>query len=931
MAANTQLQDLQPPRAPSDHLRLESFKTLSRLQLIFEFKPWLEYTRDYVRRRFDSPYLLLWDCLCFGAPLNTLLELMGSPTPRHLTVTVDEFDFGLSVKQRMQFFASFIQRVQALESQGRLSFGEVLKVEDFTTGLNAGYLRVLQTVNRVLSALQASYPGIFSIPHGSAPRRASLVQQLIDTERSHNAKLALTADSAAKLYEDPCAAHPSLEGFIVNCSRLIPYHDHVLKSLSEALHCPGCEQWDFIFAFQNKVFFTRMDTSYRSICANYLTFKKFLNEIKLETSQKEYAGNILQNLSDIISVFEEYHKFLHTILEVTSPADRNSYDSLCTIVLESSKISQNLAEVGRELRTMWCFNMLGPRFGSFNPLDEDQLGNVLHDDSLLVDPASGQYYSVFLFERMLLCCSDHRRSDMVDLGHTRYPVKPWEIGPALSQRHPLIIVLSIPTSSLKSLHCIDAAIFEITWGNNAECSVTFYPIVHHQYTQWTILLEPFVSRIHHSTSVPQYLQDTDGASVYSGVSLLPTEDEIDKFSHTLRRKSSVARPWSLIGRKGNHSESSSMVGVETSDRMSVLSPNLLPTLFLDGLSKSPLRLSFVPDEGIPSMHDLTESPQEYVSHGLHLNGNGKLHDDVSALPDLTEWVVKEGHYPIAHGGYSDVWRATWRKGEGDMKVAVKVLRNTTNDPATKEKLVKRLQHELHIWKQLSHPNVLELCGTVSAFGPYTSMVCPWLKNGSVTKYLERCGDILTVEDRLRLISEVAAGLAYLHSCSVVHGDLTGSNVLIDDNLHAQLCDFGLSTLLLEECQDDGISVQSAYTSHLGGSVRWADAHLFRAFDDENNTPAIGTSSDIYSFGSVTLEILSGRMPYHYLRTDAQVVIQLHQGIRPRRPASTFVDDDQWDLIQNCWKEPPEDRPTANDLLKMTKDLLEPWTLSSAKN
>lgn len=58
---------------------------------------------------------------------------------------------------------------------------------------------------------------------------------------------------------------------------------------------------------------------------------------------------------------------------------------------------------------------------------------------------------------------------------------------------------------------------------------------------------------------------------------------------------------------------------------------------------------------------------------------------------------------------------------------------------------------------------------------------------------------------------------------------------------------------MEECQDDNVSVQSVYTSHLGGSVRWADAYLFRAFDD-NTPPAIGTSSDIYSFGSVVLEV-----------------------------------------------------------------------------
>jgi hypothetical protein len=60
-------------------------------------------------------------------------------------------------------------------------------------------------------------------------------------------------------------------------------------------------------------------------------------------------------------------------------------------------------------------------------------------------------------------------------------------------------------------------------------------------------------------------------------------------------------------------------------------------------------------------------------------------------------------------------------------------------------------------------------------------------------------------------------------------------------------------LLLEECQDDGISVQSVCTSHLGGSVRWADASLFRSLEGDN-PPIVGTPNDIYSFGSVMLEV-----------------------------------------------------------------------------
>ncbi|CAA7262791.1 unnamed protein product [Cyclocybe aegerita] len=909
---------LHPPRASTDHLRLESFKTLSRLQLIFEFRPWLEYSREYTRRRVNSPYFLLWDCICFGAPLNTLLELIGSPTPRHLAVTADDFDFGLPIAERLPFFHSFIHRVQLLESQEKLSYGEVLKVEDFTAGLNAGFLRVLNTINRVLNALYESYPGIFALPHGSAARRASLMQQLIDSERAHTSRLTVTADSAAKLYEDPAAAHPTLEGFIINCSRLIPYHDHVLKILGESLSSCGQEDWNYIFSCHDKIFLTRMKISYRSICANYLTFHTFLKTMTIAQQSRAFASDILQNLSTILSRFSEYQDYLHAILSATPPKSRSSYDALCTVALETSDIRGSLTEVGHELRTMASFQLLCPRFvPEYNPLDkEPPMGTLLLDDCLIIDPDSGQYYSVFLFETTLLCCADHRRSDASSFSGMRYPIRPWEIGPALSQEYQLHTVMSIPTKSLKALHCIDEGYFQITWGNDSECCITFYPLMPKQYSQWIAVLEPFVSHVTHSTSVPHYLEEPDGTSVCSGVSLVPTYEE-DKFDLTRRRSS--ARPWSLIGRKGFKSETSSLVGVEieVKDRedASILSPNMLPDLFRPELPRSPLHISFVPDEAVPPLQLMMESPEEYSPP------ESIMSDD--SLPDLTGQIVKIESFATAHGGYSDVWRAMWNKeGGAETRVAVKVLRTTAYDMDMREKLIERLNHEMRIWKSLSHPHVLKLYGTVSDFGPYTSMVCPWHRYGNITKYLERSGDIISMEDRLKMISEIADGLAYLHSCAIVHGDLTGSNILLDDDLHVQLCDFGLSSLLLEGCQEDSESVLSAYTSHLGGSVRWADSYLFRSFEDDT-VPVIGTSSDVYSFGSVMLEVLSGRMPYHYLRTDHQVVIQLHQGIKPRRPATSFVNDSQWDLIQQCWKEPPERRPSAEELRQSTRSLLDP--------
>ena len=64
----------------------------------------------------------------------------------------------------------------------------------------------------------------------------------------------------------------------------------------------------------------------------------------------------------------------------------------------------------------------------------------------------------------------------------------------------------------------------------------------------------------------------------------------------------------------------------------------------------------------------------------------------------------------------------------------------------------RLARELSVWKRLEHKHVLKLLGTVAGFGPYASMVCPWLEQGSVSKYMERRGDILSMTDRLQLVS-----------------------------------------------------------------------------------------------------------------------------------------------------------------------------------
>ncbi|KAF7973410.1 hypothetical protein HWV62_15209 [Athelia sp. TMB] len=187
----------------------------------------------------------------------------------------------------------------------------------------------------------------------------------------------------------------------------------------------------------------------------------------------------------------------------------------------------------------------------------------------------------------------------------------------------------------------------------------------------------------------------------------------------------------------------------------------------------------------------------------------------------------------------------------ESSVAIKVLKVYMDDPTKKKKVEKRLRRELLIWWRLDHKNVLPLYGIASGFGLYPGFVCPWLENGSVNKYLAKQGNNLSLYDRLKLVilCEVATGLTYLHGEGVVHGDLTGANILVDDDGSACLCDFGMSSIAAE------FQGTSYITSTIGGNIRWAaPEYVLQANDESVAAAGVSKQTDAYSYGSVMLEV-----------------------------------------------------------------------------
>ncbi|KAJ6620438.1 hypothetical protein B0H10DRAFT_2215964 [Mycena sp. CBHHK59/15] len=916
---------LQAPKAPSDHLRRESARILPRLRLIIEFRPWLEYTKHSKHTR--SPVTLLWETFALGASLCTLLNLLGSPLPRDLNIDPDKSDFGLGLPHREKFFTNFIQRVQLLELQQRLSFGEVLRVQDLFGGTNSGFAKVLKTVERVLNALQESYPGLFVLPSDAPQQRQEYVLELLETERAHVATLRMTGDSAELLGEGSTPMNPCLECLIINRAVLRQYHDRVLRLLEHAVESPLQENWDKIFSFTDDARKSAVG-AYRSICANYLGLADVLQG-HVNGSQPLLASHaqiLLTNVSILLTRTSTYFALLEQILSVTSPTECPTYDSLCCAVFRLQETSENLDEMGYLLRTMRASRIFKGRAFSWRAdVDPSELGPLFLDDrfAAAVDAAGVQQqcYSVFLFEMMLLCCTEGVETDE-EAYLIQYPVRAWELGPALQRATPLNLVHAIPTARLKLLRLSESDTLELDWADEhgRPHTLELYAASAEQYDQWRAALELFAPSVFQQQS-PSPRGSLEGVGVLS-------EDE-----DAGGRRRSHARSWSLIARKGPCSESSSLLRQDgcNSDQESLLSPNLLPRLFGGSQDVSPLAINTT----FPRIHigtneaagfDVPPTPPPdsepcesrfcSAAVGWLLTPDDLVLDedvevDPAELLDLTGQIRREGSYPQAHGGFADVWKGVWDR-QPDRWIAIKVLRSRLDDPQMEAKMNKRLARELSVWKRLDHKHVLNLLGTVSDFGPYDSMVCPWLEQGSVSKYMERCGDILSMTDRLQLLCEVADGLNYLHDNSIVHGDLTGSNILIDDEGKARLCDFGLSSIVVEFCGT------SSLTSCIGGAVRWADSSLYSLSEDQ--VPAITTRSDIYSFGSVTLEILSGRIPYHYVRTDAQVVIEIHKGNKPRRPAQSFVTDSQWAFIQRCWAADAAQRPVSAEVVRAIQAL-----------
>ncbi|KZT55928.1 kinase-like protein [Calocera cornea HHB12733] len=257
---------------------------------------------------------------------------------------------------------------------------------------------------------------------------------------------------------------------------------------------------------------------------------------------------------------------------------------------------------------------------------------------------------------------------------------------------------------------------------------------------------------------------------------------------------------------------------------------------------------------------------------------------------------------------SDIFRTQWR----GTVVAIKRFRESNSNP----RRAGRFLYAGAIWRMLDHPNVLPFYGIhIQDMGSRKSiaLVTLWADNSDVLNYMRIRPDC----DRRSLVKQTASGLAYLHRHGIVHGDVRGSNILIDGQGRPMLGDYGQASALTS---DPEALIEGLSTSEISSTIRWLAPEL-------THTRFPELPADVFSFGRTILELMTGEKPFNEHRNVWQIASMLNQGrLSPKRPADPRVvqrglTDEVWELMGEMWENAPAERPEMDVVEERLEQLM----------
>ncbi|KAG0583370.1 hypothetical protein KC19_3G131200 [Ceratodon purpureus] len=292
---------------------------------------------------------------------------------------------------------------------------------------------------------------------------------------------------------------------------------------------------------------------------------------------------------------------------------------------------------------------------------------------------------------------------------------------------------------------------------------------------------------------------------------------------------------------------------------------------------------------------VTESPS--VGPDSALQSNGQNGTPTSSKPSSDDWEIDisqlKCNKKVASGSFGDLFRGTYCGQD----VAIKILK----PERLNENLQREFQQEVFIMRKVRHKNVVQFIGACT-IAPNLCIITEYMSGGSVYDYLRKQKALLKMPMLLRVAIDVSKGMDYLHQNKIIHRDLKAANLLLDENEVVKVADFGVAR----------VQSQSGVMTAETGTYRWMAPEIIehKPYDKK---------ADMFSFGIVLWELLTGKVPYADMTPLQAAVGVVQKGLRPTIPKN--IHPKLVDLLQRCWKTDPSERPEFSETTLMLQEIL----------
>ncbi|XP_041071712.1 serine/threonine-protein kinase B-raf isoform X1 [Carcharodon carcharias] len=263
-----------------------------------------------------------------------------------------------------------------------------------------------------------------------------------------------------------------------------------------------------------------------------------------------------------------------------------------------------------------------------------------------------------------------------------------------------------------------------------------------------------------------------------------------------------------------------------------------------------------------------------------------------------DWEISEGQITlgqrIGSGSFGTVYKGKWH---GD--VAVKMLNVTAPTPQQ----LQAFKNEVGVLRKTRHVNILLFMGYTTK--PQLAIVTQWCEGSSLYHHLHIIETKFEMIKLIDIARQTAQGMDYLHAKSIIHRDLKSNNIFLHEDLTVKIGDFGLATV---KSRWSG----SHQFEQLSGSVLWMAPEVIR-MQDKN---PYSFQSDVYAFGVVLYELMSGQLPYSNINNRDQIIFMVGRGyltpdlskVRNNCPKAMKR------LMADCLKKKRDERPLFPQIL-----------------